>query len=275
MDIESVDKSVASIEKTGSAIASIIPQMFFDLIARILPGFAIIWSFYLAFLGNNSIGIDCILEKASDLLPKDNMFFVFSITIVTFYTASVLFYGLWSAICSFLAKKFKHSGMFFETTETNKYEFVLRHDYIKLNAPSAGSRITKLKAEIHMSGALAVAFSMCFAISCLNFFNLFGCNSMQPCLTQPQKICRAVFFGFGVIGFWYSHQHFLSRYRNSVLSYSTILLYDKRNYTYPVDLLASSDAPQKTDLLSFKDALRDSENFNGNLVDWQRKQRDE
>jgi hypothetical protein len=33
-----------STEKLGEAVSNLVPQLFFDVIARLIPGFAIIWS---------------------------------------------------------------------------------------------------------------------------------------------------------------------------------------------------------------------------------------
>ena len=70
-----IDSELNSVEKAYSTFAAIVPQLFFDLIARIIPGFAIIWSFYLALLNNSMINVTKIYEKARDLTPDSTFVF--------------------------------------------------------------------------------------------------------------------------------------------------------------------------------------------------------
>lgn len=44
-------------------------------------------------------------------------------------------------------------------------DFSKKYDWIKIRDPDSGSRITKLKAEIHLSGTLVVVFVVCATIS--------------------------------------------------------------------------------------------------------------
>lgn len=165
---------------TTATLSAIVPQLFFDLIARIIPGFAIIWSFYLALLGGPLLNVNDVFDKVHSLLSETetNSFFIFSITVLVFYTSSIIFYGFWSLSIHayfFLQEKlFKcedsDSRRFIEVIQADE-DFTLRLDFIKLRAPVAGNRITKLKAEIHMSGTLTATFGVCFLFSLVGFFD--------------------------------------------------------------------------------------------------------
>ena len=223
-----VKDSIEAAEKVGSTLSSLIPQLFFDLIARLIPGLVIIWSFYLAFYGNTLIDLDKLVAKVSNILPK-NDFFLFCITVVLFYVSSILFYGLWAAVVRVLKPTLDYIGLctknsFVEVMETS-HEYSFRHDYIKLKAPVAGNRITKLKAEIHMSGALTAAYLICFLISLTSF--------LYSTLDTAEYTIRSIFFLLGLIGFFFSNHHFTRRLHCSVGSYSVLLNYENDKYRFP------------------------------------------
>ena len=119
----------------------------------------------------------------------------------------------------------KNTSAFVEVKMEAKRDFTLRHDFIKLMAPIAGNRITKLKAEIHMSGALIATFLLCFIISSVGFIG--------STLSNAELVCRCLFFMFGAIGFFFSNQHFSKRMYCAVYSYSTLLNYEKEKYLFP------------------------------------------
>ncbi|MGK7899003.1 MAG: tetratricopeptide repeat protein [Xenococcus sp. (in: cyanobacteria)] len=230
-----LNEAMESAEQVGTTLSSLVPQLFFDLIARIIPGLVIIWSLYLALLGNKLLNSKDLVDSISSLLPE-NEFFVFCIAIVVFYTASILFFGLW-VLCIFplkeiynkckLPKKNRCEG---NRCKKNRCEdlieviefsenFSSRYYYIKLNAPIAGSRITKLHAEMDMSGSLTATYLLCFLFSII-----FWCHGE---LEQSEKIAKLLFFFLGSIGFFYSNLCFTARLSRSVNSYSKLLLFKK------------------------------------------------
>jgi hypothetical protein len=218
-----VNKTLETVEQASATLAAIIPNLFFDLIARLIPGLAIIWSLYLALLGNIFIDPKELLCNISILLPQ-NTTFLFCITVVIFYISSIIFYGLWS----FSIHCLEHYGLikkgsnnFVEVLEASP-EFSYRRDFIKLKAPIAGSRITKLKAEIHMSGTLVAAFALCCLISFL------GLWSYE--FSFPVAVSRLVFFVLGTMGFYYSNRHYTNRLYRAVISYSDLL-----NFKVPIN----------------------------------------
>jgi hypothetical protein len=228
--MDDVKKAIETTNQIGSSLSSLIPQLFFDVIARIIPGFAIIWSFYFSLYGLKNVSAD-FFNNISSIMPESS-FFVFLITVVVFYIISIIFYGLWSAVvhlyCSVKSKSIecdeKHMHRFVEVLKASK-DFTLRHDFIKLHAPSAGNRITKLKAEIHMSGALTVAFALCFILS------LF--SSIGSSLSLITIVGRCLFFLFSTIGLFFSNRHYSIRLCRSVGSYSALLGYEEDSFELP------------------------------------------
>ncbi len=224
--MKEIDAIAESTEKLSAALSNLVPQLFFDVIARLIPGFIIIWSFYFSVLNLDILTNDNI-KYLESLLP-DNQFFLFLISAILFYVTSVIFYGLWSATIFFVSWLLPYNEMiihrFLEVLKA-PYEFTLRHDFIKLYAPGAGNRITKLKAEIHMSGSLTVAFIICLLMTIAAI--------RQHNQIPPYLIYLALFYLFGAIGLFFSNRHFSIRLCRAVNSYSELLGYEHNEYSMP------------------------------------------
>jgi hypothetical protein len=215
---ENIEQSdfIEIVEQAGSILASIVPQLFFDLIARLIPGMAIILSLYLALLGNAYIDFRELLCDLSNLMPQ-NTTFLFCTTFVIFYVISIIFYGLWS-FCLHCLEYYglikKGSDNFVGVLEAS-FKFSYRYHFIKLKAPIAGSRITKLKAEIHMSGTLTAVFALCCLISAVGIFT--------GDLSKMVSVSRLVFFVLGTIGLYFSNNHYTSVLYRNVILYADLL----------------------------------------------------
>lgn len=133
-----------------------VPQIFYDLIARIIPGFVIL---------SGSIVIVLADERSKDALlsfPAITSSWVGATTAIfaaisISYAIGVLLSGLRYLIFGvcFVIPPFRNKGFDRETGIRNeKEEFWDKYDFIKKEFPPAGNRITKLKAEVHMSHVL-------------------------------------------------------------------------------------------------------------------------
>jgi hypothetical protein len=229
-----LEKTMETTEKVGSTLATIVPQLFFDVIARVVPGFAIIWGLYLALIGGPLLDVNRFFAATSAIAPTSNAFFIFSITILVFYVASIVFYGIWSLFIHLYFVAIIRLGLY-QKDERKKFievlyaspDFTLRYDYIKLHAPAAGNRITKLKAEIHMSGALTAAFGICFLLSLAGFFH--------STLSHNELVLRTALFFLCTLGLYFSNRHFSTRLYRAVGSYSELLRYKSSSFSLPVD----------------------------------------
>ena len=304
------------IEQTTNTLANLIPQLFFDLIARIVPGVIILASFIFTYkikLTNNpqtnkssqatdsSQVIDS--SQATDTIDISDYitdsvlinFLELLLLVAIIYVVAVVFYGIWylcnrtiyhllnsfsivllkifsvlQEIFSVLRKKIfsisfsaklqdllskiilslftkseenssnrspffvntKYGGklpkflipFFFESGDAGE-KFALRYDFIKVNAPVAGERITKLKAEVHMSWALVVNFFL-FAILC--YFRTFNENPVNE-LDQNSLIRTTSFIILGV-GALFSNYHYNLRLKRSVYSYSVLFKVNVDDY---------------------------------------------
>lgn len=211
---------VEVVEKVASTLAGVVPQLFFDVIARIIPGsfIAILFIFLTPIsLTFTNIALNYAQLKDSALFG----FFIFCCLLSSFYVIAIIFYGIWElfimTMCTIfpdnLLKKLNESlGIPFEIDGRLKKQFSLRYDYIKLKAPIAGSRITKLKAEAHMTGTLASAFIV---------------------LLVAAKGYAFVWLTLGFLGSFIFHAYFLRVLKRSVDSYSVLLGYKAAKYHVP------------------------------------------
>ena len=133
---------------SDSNIGSWVPQLFYDLIARVIPGFGICVSFLLFFEISNPITIN---YKEIFLSANCPTTFIILAGISISYICGFVFRGIYCLIC-FIA------GI---TTDI-KDEYVLYYDRIKLENESAGSRLSKLRAEIHMCTVLETGWFCSF-----------------------------------------------------------------------------------------------------------------
>lgn len=143
----------------GSAkVSSWIPQVFFDLIARVIPG-----SLALILLAVSLVGVDRSVSLVSTWLEKDLGFPSILIILIVMMGASYIYavsaWGMWYGTCVILRKL-----CFLDKKADPETLVVLRdqnfpelYEKIKTYNPVAGNRLTKLKAEIHMAGTLIIS----------------------------------------------------------------------------------------------------------------------
>jgi hypothetical protein len=197
-------------EKT-SELMSLIPQLFFDLIARILPGPIIIISIFVPFIQDIKH-----IRNLINLISYNSNFLMVLLFLFSFYAISVILFGLWSLTIHFLSL-FKKNHSYNEITDAG-FTFALKYDYIKCKAPVIGNRITKLKAEIHMIGSIAIALIIGFIESIFRFMN------------SPNLYIYLVFYFISILGSIFSYNHFRKRVNRSIESCSAILNIDTKKY---------------------------------------------
>ncbi len=215
-------------EKRGAALSSLVPQLFFDIIARVIPGSVIV--VWLALVAPEPC--QALLKTGKAVLEsyRPSGFLMVWLGLVGVYVVGIVFYGAWFIILHCVHgiwKKCKggkpRTDLFVEVVEAGE-EFSFRHDFVKLKAPVAGSRMTKLKAEIHMSGALAVAFLVCAVIHATDCLSSTTWKDYVPC-----GIALAA-----AVGCFASNVHFSRRLDRAVRSYSVLLGFPERIHKLPV-----------------------------------------
>lgn len=162
------EKPAVEVSKTGLGIGTWMPQLFFDVIGRVIPGALCIGSLTLALIGPEQFWntLHALLDKPSKSYPSLSVFF--GAGLVLSYTLAVILWGLWHVLSLLVRKSMRENNREPETGIRDEGgDFSMKYDFIKLMNPTAGNRITKLKAEIHMAGVLILGFSLSLLINLL------------------------------------------------------------------------------------------------------------
>lgn len=136
--------------------AVVVPQLFYDLIARVLPGFFFLLFITYAFPGILGALISSVFPANSNLVGSLGQGFVY---IVLCYFLGLLFFAFTrSSLRESVREKYEKEGG--ERSLNSKYQ------WIRLAHPAAGFRIVKLRAEARMfettRTAMLVVTAICF-----------------------------------------------------------------------------------------------------------------
>lgn len=198
-------------ETTSSGLASLVPQLFFDIIARLVPGSFLIIAFVLAGIGPEDtwLHLKNWLNKRADDYPSV-IISVGAIFVVS-YTLSVVMMGIRETPSLFRKEK-------------PQREFSLKYDYIKWKDKDAGGRIAKLNAEIHMASNLALGFFLCLVVNVWR---------MVDPLSGSRKILTVSLL-IAILGSVSARYHFQGRLKLAVENHADILGYKEWEETVKV-----------------------------------------
>lgn len=161
-----------------------IPQVYFDIIGRIIPGTLLIGSTWLAIRGPDEFWkslINCI-DKSSASSITVSAILIF----LTSYTLAYLIWCPWSCLTTIIFEKLKKAGVmkgFLKKVYWDNKEFRYNYEKLKYRNNVAGNRITKLKAQIHMTETLIAGFPLSFLIGLVVYiWSLFDSNMETPSL---------------------------------------------------------------------------------------------
>jgi hypothetical protein len=151
-------------KNTAEGLANLVPQVFYDLIARIIPGGIIIIALYISYCGNME---DCyfnVLDFFNENTPPSSFVLLLFWLIVSYGIAIILW------------RQFDWIIMLFEKLSAKKFYSTIQnldsyfYDFIKTRDSAAGSRITKLRAEKHMTEVLLTGFIYCLVVDFVLLF---------------------------------------------------------------------------------------------------------
>ena len=164
-----------SFEKTAEQLQKAsgwIPQLFFDLIARVIPGIFLIPLFVLSLFGMEGLRYSGLPWK--ELAASGPTVACLALFLPPFaYVLSVVLSGGWYSAWLGLQQVFPPLKEYDSETGVRKrlqleaahLECSLAYDTVKRDDPAAGNRITKLKAEMHMSQVLIVGLLACLLVN--------------------------------------------------------------------------------------------------------------
>jgi len=153
---------------------TLIPQVFFDLIARIIPGLAIVIAWYVTTLGPNKT-LDTLVTASS----KQNIlnFWSFALLTILSYLLGFILNELWSLTFGRIKRRVfrEKTGKYLESclADNDKMRkcfgeselgltiedfpaLHIIHDHLRLYSDSEGYRLLKLRAEARLSEALFI-----------------------------------------------------------------------------------------------------------------------
>jgi hypothetical protein len=196
-------------DEKGLGVKSWVPQLFYDIIARLVPGGVIIGALALAAAGPEKSGafVEQWLNKPSDSYPSIAVIIVSGF--VLSYTLAIILLGL-----CYLTLPLAHRLRMMKPTDPND-DFAMKYDYIKRHDPVAGSRITKLKAEMHMAGILIFGLSLSTVI---NFWKMsLSFNS--------SRVVFMIVVLVAIAGSAGAFRHFVERQNHAVTNCASLLGY--------------------------------------------------
>lgn len=143
-----------------------VPQIFFDLIARVVPGIVTIGALVIASWGP-SRALSFLGPWFRDPPESSPMILIVLLALTLSYALAIILWGIWYFMAGLLRSVRHAVGIEPETgVEDPKGEFAVQYDFIKKSDPQAGNRITKLKAEIHLAAALVVGLCISLLVDC-------------------------------------------------------------------------------------------------------------
>ncbi len=181
----------------GTNIGAWIPQLFFDLIARVIPGFVTLCTFLFVYfyplkLCNKQ---PIWLRNMPDGYPPTII--LVGVGLVVSYIISIILGGLCLLFLS-VAKKIGISKIDPETGLSDPNgDFLEKYNYIKLKDTAAGNRITKLKAEIHMTYVLIMGFIISLIVNYMSY-----ASSNNFCYASSNNLFRYILYVllFAIVG---------------------------------------------------------------------------
>ena len=194
-------------------VSSWVPQIYFDLIARIIPGGLALALLCLSFFGvNNSFSAIYIFFGKDLGFPS--ILAIILLIIGMSYSYAICTWGLWYGLYGGLRKILNKNidQETFVTLKCNNVDFPDLYERIKKHDISAGNRLTKLKAEIHMTGTLITS----------GFLSLFLLSFKLIKEFNSESIYFIFIIIIAIIGLLFALRHFVSRARKIVENASVI-----------------------------------------------------
>ncbi len=221
-----LDERTPSLPSATSGIASLVPQLFYDVISRLIPGSFLLLLYTTILLGPRcTVDVTKHLYEAGGLKNATITFLFLLILSVLSYAFSILLWQQWPFLKRLIyptgeeentqPKKNSQHCQEFNTIEKVRS---FKYDFVKHRDPLAGSRITKLSAEIHMAETLAVGLAYAALVA------VFCTLTLDSQAIRPDKTRGLLVIGclVGVFGSIRARKYFCSRADYAVKNYYEI-----------------------------------------------------
>ena len=204
----------------SSSLMGAVPQISYDIIARVIPGIAIILVWILVYGGPTqtfSQFVGLLSSPASALT-----FGGFLILALLGYLVSITLFGmslLIARIWNIIFRRSKHaSGIETMSHTENKQDMnnpttALMYDFIRTKSPEAGARLVKLRAEYDLARTLIMGLAIA---SIYNIFPLADNSSVERVSIEAVLV-------IAVIGLWSFGNYIERRYTANLKNHWHIL----------------------------------------------------
>lgn len=194
-----------------------IPQVYFDFIARLVPGILTIASIWAAHYGPEEFW-EKLQSWVSEL--KVSSYAIFSVLmLLSSYVLATFIWCAWSWLMKVIPL----------IENWDDEEFRWHYENIKYKNPAAGDRITKLKAQVHMAEILVVGFVFSFLLSLDNL------PDVLPSLFFTVLLLLLVVFS------WNARSYFIRHMKTSLDNNLKILISQKAGHSERLVLLFDFD----------------------------------
>ncbi len=206
-------KQAGEVAKQASGLASSVPQIFYDVIARLTPGAAVVVVGVVAVAGPGKAWSSLRTNHSGWASSYLTGSLLLILAIVGFYTAAVLLRGWLAFVSEFLPFAWSNGRKgLVQLAETSKSK---EYDYIKLVHPVAGNRIAKLHSEIHMTQVVGVGLVFAALASWISpFYETLQKLQLSACLVVGVCSCA---------GMWL---HLIVRRNSSIQNHAELLGFD-------------------------------------------------
>jgi len=197
-----------------------VPQVYFDIVARLIPGIAIIGSILVVIAGPESSW-----SNLQSWLGESSGFSITTMTaliLLLSYIFAILLWCAWSSLAAVIC------GEKYWDSEPFRWKY----ENIKYKNAVAGDRVTKLNAQVHMGETLSAGFILC---SLIGFGVYFFHSSDLP------RFVSSVLLFFAALSSWNATIYFVRHMKATVDNNFSILMSQKGRLSERLVLLFDFD----------------------------------
>lgn len=209
-------------KKESSSLIDLVPQILYDLIARVIPGVSILLAVYISSKGP-TIALNHIVSL---IYGKINLTFsMLVILLIISYTISIILFGLIHLIKNiylfiFLRKNNKRRVSILDPIEDIEEEFKFNkpsepfmYDTIRVKSNEAGVRLVKLRAEGHSAQILIAGIIISLIINTWFLIHDF----------KFERLILSIIYLFIIIGAINFNKYITARYKVNLKNHWKIL----------------------------------------------------
>lgn len=206
-------------------VANCVPQVYFDIIGRVIPGTLIMGSIWIAVHGPCKFWIS--LKSYLDTSSVSSVTVSTVLVLLTSYTLAILIWCVLSCLITTICKIFDEpkSGIMKKLCDKiywDNKDFHEKYEKLKYYDISAGNRVTKLKAQIHMAETLFIGLPLSclvgiitYMIEVLSYFWSFSELKVEMSSLLPRFVSWALMLSAAICSL-FARQYFIDHMNHSL-----------------------------------------------------------